>query len=135
MSEKNFELIRQIYARLTAGDPELAELLAPDVVIDFSRRLVDPFVLRGRAELRATLEREDMRREWADWPTWEPEELLPAGDKVLAFIRFGGRGKASGIEIAVHVANLWTFHDGVPVALKYLGEDRSAALEAAGLDC
>ena len=102
-------------------------------MIDFSRRLVDPFVLRGRAELRAVIESGDLRQEWTDWPTWEPEELLPAGDKVLAFIRFGGRGKVSGIEVAVHVANLWTFRDGVPVALEYLGEDRAAALEAAGL--
>ena len=34
----------------------------------------------------------------------------------------------------MHVANLLTFRDGVPVALEYLGEDRAAALEAAGLD-
>lgn len=132
MLESNTKLVRRAYAMITAGDPEVAELLSPDVVIDFSRRLVDPVVLRGRDQLRAVLETGALRENWTDWPVWEPEELLTSGDKVLAFIRFAGRGRVSGIEVAVHVANLWTFSDGVPVSLEYLGEDRAAALETAG---
>ncbi len=133
MSDQNTELVRRAYAMITLGAPDVAELFAPDVVIDFSRRLVDPLVLRGRDQLRAVLESGALREQWTDWPVWEPEELLSSGDKVLAFIRFAGRGRVSGIDVAVYVANLWTFREGVPVALEYLGEDRAAALEASGL--
>jgi ketosteroid isomerase-like protein len=133
MSEPNTELVRRLYAMITVGDPEVAELLSPDIVVDFSRRLVDPVVLRGRDQLRAVLESGALRENWSDWPVWEPEEILSSDDRVLAFIRFAGRGRASGIDVEVHVANLWTFAGGVPVSVEYLGEDRAAALEAAGL--
>ncbi len=133
MSQENVEIVRHMYALLTRGDPAVAELVAPDFVLDFSRRLIDPFVFRTRDELRSVLEREEWRETWSGWPTWDPEELIDAGDKVLAFIRFGGRGKASGVEVDVRIANLWTFRDGTPVEVKYYGEDRSSALEAAGL--
>ena len=52
---------------------------------------------------------------------------------MLALIRFQAEGRASGVEVDVHVANVWTFRDGKPVELKYFGEDRDAAFEAAGL--
>ena len=54
MSEENVELVRRAYAALTRGDRDtLHELAAPEFVVDFSRRLVDPFVLRGRDEALA----------------------------------------------------------------------------------
>jgi hypothetical protein len=64
---------------------------------------------------------------------WQPLELIDAGDKVLAFIRASGRGKASGVEIEAFVWNVWTFHDGTPTEWTYFGEDRAAAHEAAGI--
>ena len=52
---------------------------------------------------------------------------------MLAFIRTMAHGKASGLEVEAHVANVWTFRDGKSVELTYFGEDRAAALVAAGL--
>ena len=49
MSEENVELVRRAYAALTRGDRDtLHELAAPELVADFSRRLVEPIVLQGR---------------------------------------------------------------------------------------
>ena len=61
------------------------------------------------------------------------EELIDADDKVVAFVRTSGKGKGSGVQVEAHVGNVWTFRDGKPVEWKYFGEDRTAALEAAGL--
>jgi ketosteroid isomerase-like protein len=99
--------------------------------VDFSRRLVEPAVLRGRDEALAALGQ--IGEPWDDWPVWEPQELIEAGDKVLAFIRTTARGKGSGVEVEAHVWNLWTIRDGKLVELTYFGADRAAALEAAGL--
>jgi hypothetical protein len=35
--------------------------------------------------------------------------------------------------VEAHVWGLWTFRDGKPVELKYFGDDRAAAPEAAAL--
>ena len=133
MSEENVELARRAYAALTRGDTDtLYDLAAPEYVVDFSRRLVDPFVLRGRDEALAAFLSQS-REPWDGWPVWEPQELLDADDKVVALIRFSARGKGSGAEVEAHVWNLWTFSDGKAVEFKYFGDDRAAALEAAGL--
>ena len=133
MSEENVEIVRRAYAALTRGDGDtLHDLAAPDLVADFSRRLVEPVVVRGRDEAIASYLSE-ARKAWDDWPAWEPQELIDAGDKVVAFIRTSARGKGSGVEVEAHVWNLWTFRDGTLVEWKYFGDDKAAAFEAAGL--
>jgi hypothetical protein len=66
-------------------------------VVDFSRRLVDPFVARGRDDPALAFVQTQALEIWDEPPTREPEELIDAGDKVFAFIRTSGRGKASGV--------------------------------------
>jgi ketosteroid isomerase-like protein len=132
MSEENVETVRRLYDLMTRGDDDLLELIGPDFVVDFSRRLIDPFVVHLDPDVLASF-RDEARETWGELPTWEPEELIDAGDKVLAFIQTSARGKTSGVEVDVHVSNVWTFRDGKPVELKYYGEDRAAALEAVGL--
>jgi ketosteroid isomerase-like protein len=133
MSQQNVEIVRRGYVALTRGDGDtLHDLAAPEFVVDFSRRLVDPFVLRGRDEALAFFLNQ-AREAWDDWPVYEPQELREADDKVLAFIRTTARGKGSGVEVEAHVWNVWTFRGGKAVEFKYFGDDRAAALEAAGL--
>lgn len=132
MSQENVDLVQRAYAALTQGDAELLRDLAPpDFTVDFSRRLVDPFVLR-RDELLVFFTGEG-RETWEGWPTYEPKELIDAGDVVVSLIRTTARGKSSGVEVDALVWNVWTFRDGKPIEFKYFGEDRAAALEAAGL--
>ena len=132
MSQENVAIVRLIYASLTRGADGLMDLVGPDFVVDFSRRRVDPFVVTLNQEVVDAARRE-LLEAWEAPPTWEPQELVDAGDKVFAFIRTRARGKASGVEVDAHVANVWTLRDGKPVELKYFGEDRAEALEAAGL--
>ncbi|HZA90234.1 MAG TPA: nuclear transport factor 2 family protein [Solirubrobacterales bacterium] len=132
MSQENVEIVRRAYVALTRGDAEvLRDLAPPDFTVDFSRRRVDPFVLR-RDEMLAFFIGQS-RETWEGWPTYEPKELIDAGDVVVAFIRTSARGKLSGVEVDALVWNVWTFRDGKPIKFTYFGEDRAAALQAAGL--
>ncbi|MCE3267018.1 MAG: hypothetical protein K0S15_1727 [Solirubrobacterales bacterium] len=132
MSEENVEMVERAYVALTQGDAEvLREMAPPEFTVDFSRRQMDPFVLR-RDEMLAFFEGQ-ARETWEGWPTYEPKELIDAGDVVVALIRTSAQGKSSGVEVDARVWNVWTFRDGKPVEFKYFGEDRAAALEAAGL--
>jgi ketosteroid isomerase-like protein len=131
MLHENVEFVRTFYEMIDRGDPQAWDSLPQDFVIDLSRRLIDPVMLRGPDELRAFYR--DLSAPWANGAKLEVEELVEAGDKVLALIRFGGRGKVSGAEVEVHVWNLWRFRDGEPAEWTYFGEARAEALKAAGL--
>jgi ketosteroid isomerase-like protein len=137
MSEENVDLVRRAYVALTRGDGNaLHDLAASEFVVDFSRRLVDPFVLRGRDEafqLFFAQSSQTWGEPWDEWPAWEPQELIEADDNVVALIRYSAQGKGSGVEVDAHIWNLWTFREGKLVEFKYFGDDRAAALEAAGL--
>ena len=47
MSDENVEIVRRILAMLDQGDDPL-DLVAPEFVMDFSRRRLNPVVVRGR---------------------------------------------------------------------------------------
>lgn len=132
MSKGNLETVRLIYESLTRGDNDLMDLVGDGFKVDFSRRKVDPFVIDLDQETLDAI-RPGLTEAWEAPPTWEPQELIDAGDKVFAFIRTRARGKASGVEVDAYVANVWTFRDGRPIEFKYFGENRAEALKAAGL--
>jgi ketosteroid isomerase-like protein len=85
MSEENVEILRRVYAALSRGDGDtLRDLAAPELVVDFSRRLFEPSVL-SRDEALAVFFSQ-LRETWGDWPVWEPQELIGAGHKLVAWI-------------------------------------------------
>jgi uncharacterized protein len=132
MSQENVEIVRRVYASVGRGvDEGLWDQFSPDFVADWSRRLVDPEVVRGPEQVRSYLTRN--LEAWGEGFSIEPDQLIDAGDKVLAFNRVIGRGKVSGAQVEARIAAVWTFREGKPVAMEYFGEDRAAALEAAGL--
>ena len=133
MSQENVEKVRRLLVLQSQDDYEtFFDELPPEFVWDFSRRLINPVVLRGRDEIRAFGERE--RQMWeGDHLGYEPKELIDAGDKVLALVRVSGRGKASGVQVEAYTWNVTTFRDGKPVEQTYFGDDRAAAFDAAGL--
>ena len=133
MSQENVEIVRGLYALAAQADEAFWDRVPPGFVFDFSRRLIDPVVLHGRDQVRAFAERESDAWE-GGYVGWEPEELVDAGDKVLAFVRVSGRGKASGVDVDARTWNVWTFRNGEPVELTYFGEDRARALKAVGAE-
>jgi ketosteroid isomerase-like protein len=60
----------------------------------------------------------------------ELEELLDAGDQVVALLTFRGEGRSSGAAVEARIANVWTLHEGKVVRMQYFG-DREEALAAA----
>jgi ketosteroid isomerase-like protein len=132
MSRENVEIVPRVYALLSEGSEAVRDELPSEFVLDFSRRLIDPLVLRRRDKVLAFVEREVQMWE-GDHLRLRPKELIDADDKVLALIRVSGRGKASGVEVEAYTWNVATFRDGTPVELTYFGDDRAAALEAVGL--
>ena len=109
-------------------DEALAEVYAPDVVIDMSARVFNPKSYRGYEGLREY--RDDLYETWDD-VVLEPEEFIEEGEKTLAISRMRGRGRESGIPIDERAAGIWTIRDGRIVHSLFLGPmDRDEALAA-----
>jgi ketosteroid isomerase-like protein len=130
MSRENVELVARLYELNERGEfDEMLDAADPDVEVDLSDRLPDEGVLRGRDAYRSYLE--GGFEVWADFRT-EVEELLDAGDAVVALVRSVAVGEGSGAEVEERTAHVIWLRDGTPYRLKVF-TSRTEALEAAGL--
>ena len=128
---RNLEVVRRGYEALNEGDIERALTdIHPDVVW---RTYLVPGpgggTYRGHDGVRELWA--DVRNVFGDYRN-EPEELIDAGDRVVAFICIRGRGTRSGAEVEARIAHVFTLRDG-RIAHVDSFEDRDEALRAAGL--
>ena len=72
----------------------------------------------------------DWLEAWEDWQL-EVEELLDAGDQVVAFVRMLGRSKA-GLPVDMRFAQVWTYRNGKQIRMQMYAS-RDEALKAARL--
>jgi hypothetical protein len=136
MSEENMEIVRQGLADF-GGDPvhaiedsylRAADLVAPDVEIDFTHVYPDAPILRGLEAWR-----EFVRS--LPWQTLklEPERFLDVDDeRVLVFMHVTALGEGSHVPVEMRNAHEFTLRNGILVRWRVFG-DRAEALEAAGL--
>ena len=131
MSAENVEIIRRGYEEFLATG-ELAErITAPEFVWDMS-------TFHGWPE-RQTYEGVEGTREfladwvgaWEDWRL-EVRDLVDAGDDVVAIVHQSGRSKATGLEVEMDFAMVWTMQDGKQTRMRMYA-DPDEALRAVGL--
>jgi ketosteroid isomerase-like protein len=103
-------------------------LYAPDAVLDMSRVYLDERPRTGGADMRAYWE-----EMWdiSDGLRMEPIEVLDVGgDRYVVVVKYGQRGRRSGVRVEQGLACLYTLRDGL-VARLDLFPSREAALAAA----
>lgn len=135
MSRENVELVRGVYEAVARRDDASPyEVYAEDIVWDVSQTF-------GQASLLAQPVfngHEGVRQFWremvASFRTWdfEVEEIIDAGDRVLAVIRDHAVGRASGAPVQGRHVAVWTLSKGKIVRLQTFDERRRAR-QAAGL--
>ena len=136
MSEENVEIVRRVYEAAVRRDAAtVMALYDPEVELDTSRLGVAGIpggvgdVYHGHDGLRYLF------REWHEaWGKieYDYEELIDAGEQVIAVVTRHARGRASGIEVERPFALLWTLREGKVVRVVWF-LTREEALEAAGL--
>jgi ketosteroid isomerase-like protein len=131
MSQENVEIVRREYAAFAARDWEaLADLCHPD--LEYETLGVAPGRLRGFREITTFFDAwAELYGEFRVWP----EEIVEAGDKVVAVERHSARGlKGSEADGTVghSFACLISFKDGRICRVKEYAT-REEALEAGGL--
>jgi ketosteroid isomerase-like protein len=121
----------EAYASLNAGDVDAAlERMDPNVVFDWSRSK-SPYrgVYEGRDAVRRLFEE---LRESFDQMQYVTEDWIPAGERLVRIGGVRGRGRGSGVEVAMVGGQVIEFTDG-PASRVTLYQTAEEALEAAGL--
>ena len=96
MSQENVEIVRAIYERWSKGDFRASfDLLDPQVVLVLGPEFADGGIYSG-AEAVSAYTRNVLLEPWTRF-TIEAEEIVSAGDTVLAGVCQRGVGSASGV--------------------------------------
>jgi uncharacterized protein len=133
MSQENVETVRRIYEAAASRDAStVLGLYDPAVELDNTRlELVDWHgVYRGHEGLRRFF------RQWHEaWDDirYDFDELIDAGEQVVAVVSRRARGAASGAQVEMHVALVWTLREGKVVRVVWF-PTRAEALRAVALE-
>ena len=131
MSQENVERVRRAFAAYNRGDVDAA-------VSDFAEDCV--YIASGALPGARGMHRGPegykkfvgwLRSEFDD-ARIETDELIDAGDQVVASLTLRGRGRRSGAETKWTIWQVWTVRDG-EVTHGQAFTDKAEALEAAGL--
>jgi ketosteroid isomerase-like protein len=131
MSQENVEIVRGLFeAFQRESSPEaIIAALDPAIVWQVRSDLPDTETYTGHEGFRRLFDafEEVLEESW-----YQPVEFLEAGDQVVVPLRWGGRGKASGVASELEETWVFSLSDGKVTRVKEF-VTRSAALEAAGL--
>ena len=136
MSLDNVEVVRAYVEAYNAGSDAFADFLvdfiAEDVeIVPDASRFPEAKPFRGRVEYRRYIA--DIDQDWEGGGRSEIKEIFPVGDdRVVVRVDWGGRGRASGIDLRSSLSSIFTVRDGQITKIEFFF-DHAQALEAAGL--
>ncbi len=132
MSQENVEVVRSLYTAWNRRDiDEWLSFLAPDVVFRPVPTFTDSQERRGLDAMRRWMN--EWSEVWADDHTTHAVSIREYGHAVIALLRFTGHARASGVEVAGGIFEVFRFRDGKIASVEDF-TDRGEALKAVGLE-
>ena len=130
VSEPNVEVVRRLFELYATGGVESAlELLDEELVVEIPPDLsAEPDVYHGHDGARRYFAGFDGM---LDDIRYEPLELIPASEHVLARIRLSGRGVSSGVDVELEAVVLHRLAGGKVTWMRPY-QDLESAREALG---
>ena len=137
MASDNVEITRRFFEMAGAADTEAVAAAEEELRELAAERTTEDFEWINAETGQPLRDFDAILASHHDWiEPWEDvhqelEELVEAGDSVVAVVRLWGRAKQSGLEAEMHTHFVFTFRQGkVARVVEYL--DRDEALAAAG---
>jgi uncharacterized protein len=130
MSRENVEIVRRIFESLGGSEIRFpAEFLDPEVEWVNPPYAVEPGTRRGRAAFeQAAASISGAFDEFS----FEGDEVIDAGERVLVLTTFVVHGRGSGMEQRQPQGYIWTLRNGRAVRFEWFNS-HAEALEAVGL--
>ena len=133
MSQENVEIVRRVIdvmdaEGMDAALPFFLDAAHPDVEMREDPAWPGSATYRGVEQVRLVLLD---RMDTLDFDQ-RTDDLIAVDDKVVALVRWVGRGKTSGAQGEISMAIVWTVREQAITKLEFF-LDRDEALEAAGL--
>ena len=131
MSEENVDVVRRVYEAAAGRDATgIFALYDAEVELDATRLGVgDLGIYHGHEGLRRLFG--ELHEVWGQIE-YDYEELIDAGQNVVAVVGRHARGRSSGVDVEAPLAVLWTVGEGKVTRVVWFST-RAEALEAAGL--
>jgi ketosteroid isomerase-like protein len=131
MSQKNVEIVRQIYEGWGRGDFRAGvELYDPYVLLVLRAEFPDARAYCGPEEIRKYMQNDFLAD--LEGAVIVGEEFLDAGDSVVVHVNQQATGAGSGAPVGMRYYQIWTFRGRSVIRIESIRE-RGEALEAAGL--
>jgi ketosteroid isomerase-like protein len=134
VSQANVELVRGIYEAVARRDDVAPyEVYSEDIIWDVSHTARAAFLMKPVYHGHEGV-REAWREVLSSWGEvdFDVEQLIDAGERVLAVLREREIGRTSGVPVETTHLAVWTLVAGKVVRMQVF-DDRREALEAAGL--
>ena len=130
MTNANVEVVRRLFERYEEDGIEgVLETMSEDIVIEIPPDLsAEPDDYRGHDGARRYFAGFDGM---IDDVRYEPLELIPAGDAVIAHIRLSGRGSSSGVDVDLEAFVLHELSNGLIVRMRPYADLKGAEAGAA----
>jgi ketosteroid isomerase-like protein len=141
MSEENVELVRTL---IPPAEVDVASLIRDESLFKQARAGFEPSVdpdveavAMWQPAARTYVGIEGFRRLWLDWlEPWatyhvQVDELIDAGDRVVALIRDRAQRPDVDAEVEISAGSVWTIRNGRVTKVEFC--TREDALKAAGL--
>jgi ketosteroid isomerase-like protein len=129
MSQENVEIARQAFGDFARGNFWIPERFDPEVRIRWLDAVGMETETVGHQAMSSFVL--NFLESW-DEITLAAERIIDAGDKVVVFAVWRGRGKASGAPTEWRFGAVWTLREGRVIDIESY-RDPAEALEAAGL--
>ena len=127
MSQKNVEIVRELWEAYSRGDIDRVVALSDPYVVLVT---LEEGPLYGPDAVRANYAR--WMEAWREEPETTVEEVIGAGDHVVVIACFRGRGRGSGVRVAERLYEVYTLRNGRVLRVDEFS-DRDQAFEAVGL--
>ena len=130
MSRENVQRLLTGYEAFARRDLDaILEMAHPEIEAHDPPEMPDAAVHHGREAVRRDWEQTlDLFEDF----TVDVEQVFDAGEEVVLFLHYRGRGRESGAEVEMQMAHVVTFRGGQAIRFRQF-LDRTKALEAAGL--